>query len=91
MIDYRCSGCGTIFNGWTGTVFEGTHRRPLELVQLVHCMAKGHTTGAIATGFGWNRSWLVELRVRLKSEKWFQDLCVNQFVGVRLSDLQDEL
>ena len=28
VLDYQCGDCGRVFNAWTGTVLQGTHRRP---------------------------------------------------------------
>jgi transposase-like protein len=33
--DYRCHHCGRVFNAWSGTVFEKTHRLPTKLATLL--------------------------------------------------------
>ena len=29
VLDYQCGDCGRVFNAWTGTALQGTHRRPV--------------------------------------------------------------
>src|SRR5438045_3230365 len=35
VLDYRCRYCNRVFNCFNGTVFQGTHRAPSELVKLI--------------------------------------------------------
>ena len=28
ILDYQCGGCGRVFNAFTATFLQGTHRRP---------------------------------------------------------------
>ena len=35
VLDYRCLACNKVFNCWTGTPFQGTHRKPSQLVKLI--------------------------------------------------------
>src|SRR3954471_23212503 len=48
VIDYRCVACGRVFNAFTETVFDGTHRRPAELVLVVRGFTQGVSTRQLA-------------------------------------------
>jgi transposase-like protein len=67
VIDYRCKACGRVFNAFTGTVFDGTHRRPAELVLIVREFAQGVSTAQLAREHGASRWHLLELRHRLQA------------------------
>ncbi len=74
VFDFRCSYCKSIFNAWTGTTFQGTQRRPSELVLLVWSVLNDVPNSRLSREFGWNRSWLVKLRRRLKCADWLRGL-----------------
>lgn len=66
VLDYQCAGCGRVFNAWTGTVLEGTHRRPSQILLLLRGIAQGEPTARVARELGCDRRWLLELRHRLQ-------------------------
>ena len=66
VLDYRCDGCGRVFNAFTGTALHGTRRRPSELVLIVRGFAQGVPTAQLARELGCDRSELLALRHRLQ-------------------------
>jgi transposase-like protein len=66
VLDYRCGDCGRVFNAWTGTVLQGTHRRPSELMLILRGVATGQPTAQMARELGCDRKHLLELRHRLQ-------------------------
>ncbi len=68
VLDYRCGHCGRVFNAWTGTVLEGTHRRPSEILTIMHGFARGTPTARMARELKCQRAQLVVFRRRLKAQ-----------------------
>jgi transposase-like protein len=66
VLDYQCGGCGRVFNAWTGTALEGTHRRPSHVLMILHGIAKGTPTAQMARELECDRRWLLALRHRLQ-------------------------
>jgi transposase-like protein len=62
VLDYRCQACGRVFNAFTGTAFQQTHRRCSELLLILRGIAQGVTTARLARELGRNRPRLLELR-----------------------------
>ena len=52
---YRCKGCQGIYNLYSGTVFEGKHFRPAQVVLLLRGVCKGEPTATIAREIGVTR------------------------------------
>ena len=52
---YRCKGCRGIYNLYSGTVFEGKHFRPAQVVLLLRGVCKGEPTATIAREIGVTR------------------------------------
>ena len=46
VIDFQCGGCGRVFNAFTGTSLQGTHRRPSQLLMILRGVAQGTPTAA---------------------------------------------
>jgi hypothetical protein len=69
VLDYRCA-CGRVFNAWTGTVLQGTQRRPCELVLIARGIAQGTPTAQLARELGCSRRHLLDLRHRLQHVAW---------------------
>jgi transposase len=72
VLDYRCTACGRVFNAFTGTRLEGTHRRPAELMLILRGFAQGVPTAQLARELGCDRKHLLELRRRMQgdAERW---------------------
>ena len=66
VLDYQCGDCGRVFNAWTGTALQGTHRRPREILLILHGVATGEPTARMARELGRDRKHLLELRHRLQ-------------------------
>lgn len=62
VLDYQCKACGRVFNAFTGTVFQGTHRSCAELLIVLRGIAQGVPTAQMARELGRNRPRLLELR-----------------------------
>jgi transposase-like protein len=72
VLDYQCGGCGRVFNAWTATVLEGTHRRSSRILMILHGIAKGTPTAQMARELGCDRRHLLQLRHRLQehARRW---------------------
>jgi transposase-like protein len=66
VLDYRCTACGRVFNAFTGTDLEGTHRRPAEIMLILRGFAQGVPTAQLARELGCDRKHLLELRRRMQ-------------------------
>jgi transposase-like protein len=66
VLDYQCGDCGRVFNAWTGTTLQGTHRRPAQLMLILRGIATGEPTAQMARELGCDRKHLLELRHRLQ-------------------------
>jgi transposase-like protein len=62
VLDYQCPRCGAVFNAFTGTALQGTHRRPSEVVLILRGIARGEPTARLARELGCSRRHLLELR-----------------------------
>ncbi len=71
VLDYQCGACNRVFNAWTGTALQKTHRRPSQLVWLLRGIVEGRSTGQLAREIGCQRSQLLVLRNRMvKQFSW---------------------
>ena len=66
VLDYQCGACGRVFNAWTGTALQGTHRRPSQLLLILRGIAQGTPTAQMARELGCDRKQLLALRHRLQ-------------------------
>ena len=66
VLDYRCTACGRVFNAFTATSLEGTHRRPAEIMLILRGIAQGVATAPLAGELGCDRKPLLELRRRMQ-------------------------
>ena len=66
VLDYQCGCCRRVFNAWTKTFLQGTHRRPTQILMILRGIACGEPTARIARELGCDRSHLLELRHRLQ-------------------------
>jgi transposase-like protein len=66
VVDFQCGGCGRVFNAFTGTSLQGTHRRPSQLLMIVRGVAQGTPTAQLARELGCDRKELLILRHRLQ-------------------------
>ena len=66
ILAYRCAACRRISTAFTGTVLQGTKRRPVELVLILRGIAQGVSTAQLARELGCSRTELLEFRHRLQ-------------------------
>lgn len=66
VLDYQCAACGRVFNAWTGTILQGTQRRPGALLMILHGVSQATPTAQMARELGCDRKHLLELRHRLQ-------------------------
>jgi hypothetical protein len=71
-LDHRGTACGRVFNAFTGTGLEGTHRRPAEILLILRGFAQGVPAAQRARELGCDRKHLLELRRRMQAdaERW---------------------
>ena len=67
VLDYQCSTCGRVFNIWTATLLQGTHKRPSQVILILRAIAVGTSTAELARELGLQRPHLLELRHRLQA------------------------
>ncbi len=67
VLDYRCRGCGRVFNAFTGTAPHKTSRSPASLVLILRGIAQGATTARLARELGCDRMKLLALRHKLQA------------------------
>ena len=72
VLEYQCGDCGRVFNAWTGTILQGTHRSPCQIMLILHGVATGEPTAQMARELGCDRKHLLELRHRLQehARRW---------------------
>jgi transposase-like protein len=66
VLDYQCGACGRVFNAWTETILQGTHRRPSQILLILRGIATGQPTAQMARELGCDRKHLLGLRHRLQ-------------------------
>src|SRR5512135_847105 len=66
LVDFQCGDCGRVFNAFTGTSLQGTHRRPSPLLMILRGVAQGPPTAQMARALGCARKELLALRHRLQ-------------------------
>ena len=62
VVDYRCRDCRRVFNLFTGTPWQGTHRTPARILLILRGFAQGAPTAALARELKASRPHLLELR-----------------------------
>ena len=67
VFDYRCRLCGVVFNAYTGTPLQKTHRTPAQLVLILRGIWQGTPTAQLARELGCDRKHLLELRHKLQA------------------------
>jgi transposase-like protein len=70
VLDHRCTACKRVFNAFTGTLLQGTQRRPVELMLILRGFAQGVSTARLARELGCDRRELLDFRHRLQHAAW---------------------
>ncbi len=66
VLDFRCLNCGRVFNAYTGTVLQGSQKRPSHVLWILHGIAQGTSTAQLARELGCQRPKLLDWRHRLQ-------------------------
>lgn len=64
---HRCKHCGTIYNLYTGTVFQGSQWTPMQVVLLMRGICKGETTRELAAELELNYKTVLTMRHRIQA------------------------
>jgi transposase-like protein len=64
---YRCNHCDTIYNVYTGTVFQGSHWTPMQAILLLRGIAKGESTNVLSAELGLNYKTVLTMRHRIQA------------------------
>lgn len=64
--DYRCRNCGSVFNAYTGTPFQQTHRTPAQIVLLLRGISQGVPTAQLARELSCDRKQLLKVRHKIQ-------------------------
>lgn len=67
LMVYRCRDCGAAYNLYTGTVFQGTHWTPMQVVLLMRGICKGETTRELAAELKLNYKTVLTMRHRVQA------------------------
>ena len=62
VVGYRCKDCRRVFDLFTGTPWQGTHRTPAAILLILRGFAQGVPTARLARELGASRPHLLELR-----------------------------
>ena len=68
VFNYRCTQCKCVFNAWTGTIFQGTHWRPSQMVLILRGFTQGVPTAKLARELSCSRRHLLDLRHRYQDQ-----------------------
>jgi len=63
---YRCKDCQSIYNLYTGTVFQQRHLRPQQAVLLIRGVLKGEPSDVLARELKLNYGTVLQLRRRIQ-------------------------
>jgi transposase-like protein len=64
---YRCNHCEAIYNLYTGTVFQGSHWTPMQVILLLRGIAKGESTSSLAAELELNYKTVLTMRHRIQA------------------------
>lgn len=67
LVVYRCNHCGTIYNLYTGTVFQGSQWTPRQVVLLMRGICKGETTRELAAELELNYKTVLTMRHKVQA------------------------
>jgi transposase-like protein len=64
---HRCKDCGTIYNLYTGTIFQASQWTPVQVVLLLRGICKGETTCELAAELQLNYKTVLTMRHRVQA------------------------
>lgn len=65
IVQWKCKDCGTYYNVFTGTVFQGTHWPCSKVVLVLRGLAKGESTRSMSQEMGLGYRNLLYLRHKM--------------------------
>jgi len=65
---YRCKHCGTIYNLYTGTIFQGSQWTPMQVVLLMRGICKGESSRELAAELELNYKTVLTMRHRVQAQ-----------------------
>ena len=90
LVDYLCTHCFRVFNAWTGTALQGTHRPPSHILYILHGIESGTSTSLIARELRCRRPTLITLRRRLQPLAGMVAGMIPQFKGTDLGPIGEK-
>lgn len=67
LTTYRCAGCETVYNLYTGTVFQGRHLTPQQVVLFLRGVSKGEPSTTLAKELGLSYPTVLDMRHQLQA------------------------
>jgi len=67
LIVYRCRDCGTVYNLYTGTVFQGCYWTPMQVILLMRGICKGETTREMSAELRLNYKTVLVMRHKVQT------------------------
>jgi transposase-like protein len=67
LVDWRCGACQTVYNLYSGTVFEKSSWPPIKAVLLLRGVCKGEPSQSLAAELGVSRTTVFTMRRRLQA------------------------
>lgn len=65
LVTYRCTGCETAYNLYTGTVFVGRHLTPQQVIMFLRGVSKGEPSTTLAEELGLSYPTVLNIRHQL--------------------------
>jgi transposase-like protein len=62
LVVYRCNQCDTVYNLYSGTIFQQTHLTPMQVVLLMRGICKGESSKVLAAELKLNYFTVLRLR-----------------------------
>jgi transposase-like protein len=62
LVVYRCNQCDTVYNLYSGTIFQQTHLTPMQVVLLMRGICKGESSKVLAAELKLNYVTVLTLR-----------------------------
>ncbi|MGB9872070.1 MAG: transposase [Anaerolineae bacterium] len=63
---YRCRHCQSVYTVYSGTIFQGKHLRPAQVILLLRGICKGEPSAVLARELGISRTTVHTLRVAIQ-------------------------
>lgn len=66
LVVHRCYNCGTVYNLYTGTIFQGSQWTVMQVVLLMRGICKGETTRELAAELGLSYKTVLVMRHKVQ-------------------------